>query len=100
MKERAIRKVQKNRHMNEILLNISSNSVFKNMSYRDRVKMAKLIYKAEITEFYIRERNLTQINNEFAKMIANALDNLQDMGIDARYEDDEDDDDPFRGRPD
>lgn len=93
MNERQIRKIQKNRHMNEILLNIASNSVFKNLSTRERGRMAKLIYKAELTEFYVRERDLTRTNNAFAQMVANILDQLESKGM--RVDFDEDGDDPF-----
>jgi myo-inositol-1-phosphate synthase len=94
MNERQVRKVQKNRHMTEIQLNIASNSVFKNLSARDRMKLAKIIYKAEMVEFYVREKDLNRVNSAFQEMIANAL-----MNIDAREfpEDlDDDDDDPFK----
>jgi myo-inositol-1-phosphate synthase len=93
MNERQVRKVQKNRHMTEIQLNIASNSVFKNLSARDRMKLAKIIYKAEMVEFYVREKDLNRVNSAFQEMIANAL-----MNIDAREfpEDLDDDDDPFK----
>lgn len=90
MNERQVRKVQKNRHMTEIQLNIAANSVFKNLTHRDRLKLAKLIYKAEMVEFYVREKDLTRVNSAFQEMIANAL-----MNLDATYEDDEDED-PFK----
>jgi myo-inositol-1-phosphate synthase len=98
MNERQVRKVQKNRHMTEIQLNIASNSVFKNLSQRDRVKLAKLIYKAEMVEFYIRERSLDRVNNAFREMIANALMNLDDQldRMDPEDEDEFGDDDPFK----
>lgn len=98
MNERQVRKVQKNRHMTEIQLNIASNSVFKNLSQRDRLKLAKLIYKAEMVEFYIRERDLNRVNNAFRDMIANALMNLDDQLDRIDREDDEgfDDEDPFK----
>lgn len=91
MNERQVRKVQKNRHMTEIQLNIAANSVFKNLSHRDRAKLAKIIYKAEMVEFYIREKDLTKINTAFQDMIANAL-----MNIDASFEEDDEDEDPFK----
>lgn len=94
MNERQVRKVQKNRHMTEIQLNIASNSVFKNLSQRDRVKLAKLIYKAEMVEFYIRERSLAKVNSAFQDMIATALMNL-DAAFDIE-EDDDDEEDPFK----
>ena len=92
MNERSVRKVQKNRHMTEIMLNIAQNQVFKNLSPRDRKRMAKIIYKAEIYEFYIREKSISNVNNEFQQMIANALMNL-DEALDVRFDDEEDD--PF-----
>lgn len=93
MNERQVRKVQKNRHMTEIMLNIAQNSVFKNLSQRDRMKLARIIYKAEIVEFYIREKDLNKVNTAFQEMIASAL-----MSLDERdyLDDDEDDEDPFK----
>ena len=91
MNERQVRKVQKNRHMTEIQLNIAANSVFKNLSHRDRTKLAKIIYKAELVEFYIREKDLTKVSTAFQDMIANAL-----MNIDASFEEDDEDEDPFK----
>jgi len=92
MNERHVRKVQKNRHMTEIQLNIAANSVFKNLSHRDRLKLAKIIYKAEMVEFYIREKDLNKVSTAFQEMIANALRN-----IDEAFEEDEDgEEDPFK----
>ena len=92
MNERQIRKVQKNRHMTEIQLNIAANSVFKNLSHKDRLKLAKIIYKAEMVEFYIREKDLNRVNSAFQEMIANALMNLETR----EFPEDEDEDDPFK----
>ena len=96
MNERQVRKVQKNRHMTEIMLNIAQNSVFKNLTQRDRMKLAKIIYKAEIVEFYIREKDLNKVNTAFQEMIASALMSLDDR--DYPEDDDEfrDDEDPFK----
>ena len=94
MNERQIRKVQKNRHMTEIQLNIAANSVFKNLTHRDRLKLARIIYKAELIEFYIREKDLTRVNDKFQEMIASALNNLRENGIE--LDDDLDEDDPFK----
>ena len=92
MNERQVRKVQKNRHMTEIQLNIAANSVFKNLSHKDRTKLAKIIYKAEMVEFYIREKDLNRVNSAFQEMIANALMNLETR----EFPEDEDEDDPFK----
>ena len=96
MNERQVRKVQKNRHMTEIMLNIAQNSVFKNLTQRDRMKLARIIYKAEIVEFYIREKDLNKVNTAFQEMIASALMSLDDR--DYPEDDDEfrDDEDPFK----
>lgn len=93
MNERQVRKVQKNRHMTEIQLNIAANSVFKNLSHRDRMKLAKIIYKAEMVEFYVREKDLNRVNTAFQEMIANALMNLEVRDF---PEDLDDEDDPFK----
>lgn len=88
MNERQVRKVRKNRHMTEIMLNIAANSVFKNLSLRDRTKLAKIVYKAEMIEFFIREKSITNVNSEFQKLIADVLRQVD-------VEDLPEDEDPF-----
>jgi hypothetical protein len=58
------------------------------------MKLAKIIYRAEIVEFYIREKDLSKVNNAFQEMIANALMNLDSVEFSDDFDDD--DEDPFK----
>lgn len=88
MNERQVRKVQKNRHMNDILLMIASSSIFKNLNDRDRRKMARLIYKAECIEMYVRNQSILRMNASFQEIVAAAMSKM-----DFDFEDEEDDED-------
>lgn len=69
MNERHIRKVQKQRHMGNIDLMVLSNPIFKNLADRDRKKLARLIYKAEMIEMHIRDKSLMRVNESFQDII-------------------------------
>jgi hypothetical protein len=69
MNERHIRKVQKQRHMGNIDLMVLSNPIFKNLADRDRKKLARLIYKAEMIEMHIRDKSLMRVNDSFQDII-------------------------------
>lgn len=91
MHERMVRKVQKQRHMSDIIIMLLNNQMFKNLSPKDQKKMAKLIYKAEMIEMHIRERKLMRVNDSFQDII-------DAMGLSILQMDDEDpnaDDDDF-----
>lgn len=88
--ERQLRRLQKQRHMYDIKLMILSNPLFKNLSEWDQRKLAKLIYKAEMTEVFMRDKQIVRINESFDDIvdsIANALN--ESLG-----DEDEDDEDP------
>jgi len=87
MRERQIRKIQKQRHMSDILLMLLNNSVFKNLSPRDRKKMAELIYKAELIEMSVRDRKIVRVNESFQDI----MNGLMNSGIFDDFDDDEDD---------
>lgn len=88
MRESQIRKIQKNRHMSEILMSINANSIFKNLSNRDKQTLCKLIYKAEMIETHIRGKDIMRVTKSFQEIIANAMMQLDLM---------DDDDDEFDG---
>ena len=86
MRERQIRKLQKNRHLAEIGFTLLQNPTFKNLSRADRYRMAKLIYKAELIEIEINSKDISRTLDTFQEMIRNITDQLV-----------EDDDDDFDG---
>lgn len=92
MNENQIRRIQKNRHVADIMLSINSNSIFKNLSPRDKNKLAKLIYKAELVEIYVRERDLFKINNSFKEMIDNIMLQMDEDFKKSDSDDEEDED--------
>lgn len=88
MRERQIRKLQKNRHLAEIGFTLLQNPTFKNLSRADRYRMAKLIYKAELIEIEIKSKDMSRTLDTFQEMISRITDQLVE---------DEDDDDDFDG---
>ncbi len=90
MRERYIRKLQKNRHIAEISFNILANATFKNLSARERKRMAKLIYKAELLEMEVKSRQVAETMENFK----NLMNNIEMQIKDQRFDDD-DDDNPF-----
>ena len=88
MNERALRKLQKQRHMYDIQQMIMNNPIFKNLNQRDQKKLRDLIYKAEMTEIYLRDRNIVRVNKSFEDIIgdiANMLDNHFDEEEEDEY---------------
>ena len=84
-----MRNLQKQRHMYDIKMMVLSNPLFKNLSERDQKKLVKLIYKAEMMEIYMRDKQIIRINDDFEDIVQNVADMLnQAMGPD---EDDEED---------
>jgi predicted secreted Zn-dependent protease len=96
VRERHLRKLQKDRHLAEIAFNLLSNPTFKNLSRRERGQLAKLIYKAELLEVELRSKDTTRVMNAFKDLI-NGI-NIQIL--EASDEDDEnfDENDDFPPR--
>lgn len=85
--ERQMRKLQQQRHMYDIKMMVLSNPLFKNLSEWDQKKLVKLIYKAEMMEIYMRDKQIIRINDDFEGIVQGVADMLnQAMG------DDEDED--------
>ena len=76
MRERQIRKLQKNRHLAEIGFTLLQNPTFKNLSRADRYRMAKLIYKAELIEVEIKSKDMSRTLASFQDMISRITDQL------------------------
>lgn len=77
--ERALRRLQKQRHLYDIQAMILTNPLFKNLSKREQKKLQKLIYKAEMTEMFIRDRNLIRVNQSFDQIVQGVANMLNDM---------------------
>lgn len=67
--ERQMRKLQAQRHLYDIKMMVLSNSIFKNLSERDQKKMVKLIYKAEMMEVFMRDKQIIRINDSFDDIV-------------------------------
>lgn len=89
--ERRLRNLQKQRHMNDIQLMILNNPLFKNLQKRDQKKLAELIYKAEMVEVFVRDKEIMRINQSFSDIVAAIADMMDD---------DFDEDDDYRDRRD
>jgi len=74
--ERQMRKLQKQRHMYDIKMMIMGNPMFKNLSEWDQRRLAKLIYKAEMMEIYMRDKQIIRINDDFEDIVQNVADML------------------------
>jgi CRISPR/Cas system CSM-associated protein Csm2 small subunit len=64
-----MRKLQKQRHLYDIKMMVLSNPLFKNLSERDQKKLVGLIYKAEMMESYMRDRQIIRINDSFEEIV-------------------------------
>jgi len=79
--ERQMRNLQKQRHLYDIKMMVMGNPMFKNLSERDQKKLVKLIYKAEMMEIYMRDKQIIRINDDFEDIVQNVADMLnQHMG--------------------
>ena len=75
--------------MYEIKMMILSNPLFKNISEWDQKRLAKIIYKAEMVETYMRDKQIIRINDSFEEIVESVANMLNDaMG---EEEDDEED---------
>jgi hypothetical protein len=90
--ERQMRKLQKQRHIYDIQQMILGNPLFKNLNKRDQTKLINLVYKAEMMEMFMRDRQLVRINDSFDDIV----DSVARMLDDAMGHDDEDDRDDFK----
>jgi TRAP-type C4-dicarboxylate transport system substrate-binding protein len=87
--ERQMRKLQKQRHMYDIKMMVLGNPLFKNLSEWDQKVLVKLIYKAEMMEIYMRDKQIIRINDGFEDIVQN----MADMLNQALGPDDDDDED-------
>jgi len=90
MRERHVRKLQKERHLAEIAFTLLRNPTFKNLSRSERYKMAKLIYKAELLEMELKSKDIARTLQSFQDIINQVESQM--------IENDDEDDDPFFGK--
>lgn len=88
--ERRLRKLQKQRHMNDIQIMILNNPLFKNLEKRDQKKLSELIYKAEMIEVFVRDKEIMRINQSFSDIVAAIADMMDDYDDDDKYDDRDD----------
>lgn len=93
--ERQLRKLQKQRHLYEIQMMILSNPLLKNLNKRDQKKLSKLMYKAEMMEMFMRDRQIVRINDSFEDIVENVA-RLLDDAVDRARNEDEDPEGPPR----
>ena len=62
--------------MYDIQRMILANPLFKNLNERDQKVLQKLIYKAELAEMYMRDRNVVRINQSFDEIVESVMDML------------------------
>lgn len=77
--ERNLRRLQKQRHLYDIQAMIMTNPLFKNLGKKDQKKLQKLIYKAELAEIYLRDRNVVRVNQSFDQIVQGVANMLNDM---------------------
>lgn len=85
--ERQMRKLQQQRHLYDIKMMVLSNPIFKNLNERDQKKMVKLIYKAEMMEMFMRDKQIIRINDSFDEIVESVANMINDA-----MQDEEDDD--------
>ena len=88
-----MRKLQKQRHIYDIQMMVLSNPLFKNLNKREQKQLVGLIYKAEMMETYMRDRQIVRINDSFediVESVARMLDEVDERDRRDRDEDDED----------
>jgi TRAP-type C4-dicarboxylate transport system substrate-binding protein len=91
--QRQMRKLQQQRHLYDIKLMVLNNPLFKNLSERDQKKLIKLVYKAEMMEVFMRDRQIMRVNDSFDDIVESVANMLNDA---LDQDDDEDFDGPDR----
>lgn len=76
--ERQLRRLQKQRHMYDIQQMILANPLLKNLGSKDQKTLQKLLYKAEMIEVFMRDKQLVRINETFDDIITTFSDMIND----------------------
>ncbi len=72
---------------------ILANPLLKNLSKRDQKTLVKIMYKAEMIEMFMRDRQIVRINDSFEDIVENVA-RLLDDAVDRARNEDEDPDGP------
>lgn len=88
---RRLRNLQKHRHMGDIKRMILNNNLFRNLDNKDQRKLAELIYKSEMIEVFVRDKELVRINESF-ESIVEAVAEMLDERLEEDYPEDDSDD--------
>jgi TRAP-type C4-dicarboxylate transport system substrate-binding protein len=86
-----MRRLQRQRHLYDIQMMVLSNPLFKNLNKREQKQLVKLIYKAEMIETYMRDKQIIRVNDSFEDIVESVARMLDDMDERDRREGDEDD---------
>lgn len=86
-----MRKLQKQRHLYDIQMMILSNPLFKNLNKREQKQLSALIYKAEMMEIFMRDRQVVRINDSFDDIVENVARMLEEMDERERRDGDDED---------
>lgn len=89
--EKQLRKLQKQRHIYEIQMMVLSNPLFKNLNKREQKQLIGLIYKAEMIESYMRDRQIIRINDSFDDIVDSVARMLDEADERERREGDDED---------
>ena len=89
--ENQMRKLQRQRHFYDIQMMVLSNPLFKNLNKREQKQLVKLIYKAEMIESYMRDRQIVRINDSFEDIVDSVARMLDDMDERERRDGDDED---------
>jgi TRAP-type C4-dicarboxylate transport system substrate-binding protein len=91
--EKQMRRLQKQRHIYDIQMMVLSNPLFKNLNKREQKQLVGLIYKAEMMEMYMRDRQILRVNDSFDDIVESVARMLDDVDERERRNRDEDDED-------
>lgn len=86
-----MRKLQKQRHLYDIQMMVLSNPLFKNLNKREQKQLVGLIYKAEMMEVFMRDRQVVRINESFDDIVDSVARMLEDMDERERRDGDDED---------
>ena len=70
---------------------VLSNPLFKNLNKRDQKALIKLIYKAEMIEVYMRDRQIIRVNDSFEDIVDSVVRMLDDTDEHERRDGDDED---------
>jgi hypothetical protein len=67
-----------------------ANPIFKNLNDKDHKTLIKLIYKAEMIESYMRDKQIIRVNDSFEEIVDNIANMLNQSIRDDRGDEEDD----------